>query len=108
MKPIKENELFGHLSGFLKARGVELKEGSYAQSIQKGCSILTDTINLSQQGIELTKAQIDKQLDSMRQVIHEHTAPKQAAAKKGAPSAKSAPKARVKKTTAQKKQKPGK
>jgi hypothetical protein len=81
MKAIKKDELFGHLSQFLKSRGVEIKEGSYAESIQKGCSILTDTINLSQKGLEVAKTQIDKQVEVMRQVIHEHTAPRTQTAK---------------------------
>ena len=75
MKPIKKNEIFGHISGFLKTRGIELKEGSYAESIQKGCSLLTDTINLSQHGLEKAKVQLDKQVETMRQVIHARTAP---------------------------------
>jgi hypothetical protein len=79
MKPIQKDELFGHLTSFLKARGVELKDGAYTQSIQKGCSILADTINLSQQGIERAQTQIEKRLDQMRQVIHEKTAPKKEA-----------------------------
>jgi hypothetical protein len=106
MKPIKKNELFGHLSEFLKSRGIEFKEGAYAQGIQKGCSILTDTINLSQQGLEITKTQIEKQLDGMRQVIHEHTAPKPAPGGKSAQRGKSAPKESAKK--APKKAKAGK
>ena len=80
MKQIDKDELFSHLGNFLKAKGIELKEGSYSQSIQKGCSILADTINLSQQGIERAKGEIDKRLEQMRQVIHEKTAPKGAKA----------------------------
>ena len=76
MNRIDKNELFQHLSGFLKAKGVELKEGSYTQRIQKGCGLLAETVNLSQQAIERTKAEMDKRLDRMRQVIHEKTAPK--------------------------------
>jgi len=85
MKQIEKEELFTHLSGFLKKKGIELKEGSYAQSIHKGCSILADTINLSQQGIERAKTEIDKRLEQMRQVIHEKTAPKSQAAPPRAP-----------------------
>ena len=103
MKPIKKDELFGHLSGFLKARGIELNEGSYAEGIQKGCSILTETINLSQKGFEQAKTQIDKHLDNMRQVIHEHTAPKSAAEKRAAQAAKGSTKSRAKKASGQKK-----
>ncbi len=76
MKPINKDELYEHLSRFLQAKGVELKEGSYAKGIQKGCSLLTDAINLSQKGIQRAKAGIDKKVDQMRQVIHEQTAPK--------------------------------
>jgi hypothetical protein len=97
MKSIKKNELYGHLGEFLKARGIEFKEGAYAQGIQKGCSILTDTINLSQQGLEITKTQIEKQLDGMRQAIHEHTAPKPAPGGQSSQAGKSATKERAKK-----------
>ena len=75
MKPIQKNELYEHVSGFLKAKGVSLTEGSYAGGIQKGCSLLTDAINLSQKGIKRAKSEIDDKLDRMRQVIHEKTAP---------------------------------
>lgn len=76
MNRIDKDELFQHFSGFLKAKGVELKEGSYTQRIQKGCGLLAETVNLSQQALERTKAEMDKRLERMRQVIHEKTAPK--------------------------------
>ena len=79
MKPIEKDELYEHLRGFLKAKGVELKEGSYSQTIQKSCSILADAINLSQRGIEKAKNEIDEKLDRMRQVIQDKTAPKPSA-----------------------------
>ena len=78
MKPIQKDELYEHVSQFLKAKGIEMQEGSYPKGIQKGCSILADAINLSQKGISQAKDQIDKNLDRMRQVIHEKTAPKTA------------------------------
>jgi len=83
MKPIQKDELYAHLSDFLKAKGVEMKDGSYPKAVQKGCSFLADAINLSQKGISQAKVQIDKNLDRMRQAIHEKTAPK-AAPKPGA------------------------
>jgi hypothetical protein len=89
MKPIQKDELYAHLSQFLKAKGVEMKDGSYPRGIQAGCSLLADAINLSQKGITRAKEEIDKNLDRMRQVIHEQTAPKPAA-KAAAPGAKSA------------------
>ena len=76
MKPIQKDELYTHLCGFLKGKGVELKEGSYAKGIQNGCSLLADAINLSQKGISRAKVQVDSKLDKMRQAIHEMTAPK--------------------------------
>jgi hypothetical protein len=88
MKPIQKDELYAHLSQFLKAKGVEMKDGSYPRGIQAGCSLLADAINLSQKGITRAKGKIDKSLDRMRQAIHEKTAPKPAT--KPGPSAKAA------------------
>jgi hypothetical protein len=76
MKPIENDELYQHLNEFLKGKGIEMKDGSYAQRLQQGCTLLTDTINLAQQGMQKAKTEIDKRLDQMRQVIHEKTAPK--------------------------------
>lgn len=78
MKEIEKNELFTHINQFLKNRGIEMKEGSYAHAVQNGCSFLTDAINLSQRGMERAKSEFDRQLDQMRRVIHEKTAPKSA------------------------------
>jgi hypothetical protein len=89
MKPIEKDELYEHVSQFLKARGIEMKDGSYPRGIQKGCSILVDAINLSQKGITQAKVQIDKNLDRVRQVIHEKTAPKSAPKPSGSPKSKS-------------------
>jgi hypothetical protein len=88
MKPIEKDELYQHVSQFLKAKGIEMKEGSYPKGIQKGCSILADAINLSQKGITQAKVQIDKNLDRMRQVIHEKTAPRTASKPNGSPKVK--------------------
>jgi hypothetical protein len=108
MKPIEKHEVFEHLSGFLKAKGIEMKDGSYSQGIQKACEILTDTVNLSQKGLERAKGTLDKNLDRVRQVIHEKTAPKSPAnpfvRPKPAAAAKTAsPKASARKSPASKK-----
>ena len=79
MKRIQKAELYEHLSQFLKAKGIEMKDGSYPAAIQKGCSFLADAINLSQEGITRAKVGIDRNLERMRQVIHDKTAPKPAA-----------------------------
>src|ERR1017187_4805858 len=88
MKPIQKDELYAHLSQFLKAKGVEMKAGSYPRGIHAGCSLLADAINLSQKGITRAKGEIDKSLERMRQAIHEKTAPKPAT--KAGASAKAA------------------
>ena len=68
--------MFAHVSQFLKSKGIELKEGSYSSGIEKSCGILTDAVNLSQQGIRRAKTELGKKVDQVRQVIHEKTAPK--------------------------------
>src|SRR5205823_1830741 len=78
MNKIDKDELFRHLSGFLKAKGVELQAGAYTQQIQKGCGILADTVNLSQQAFDRAKTEMERQLERMREVIHESTAPRRA------------------------------
>jgi hypothetical protein len=88
MKTIEKDELYEHLCEFLKAKGIEMKDGSYPKAVQKGCSFLADAINLSQKGITQAKSQIDKNLERMRQVIHEKTAPKAPPKTGGSPKSK--------------------
>jgi hypothetical protein len=76
MKRLDRNELYHNLSAFLSKKGIEFKDGSYTRRIQKGCSLLTDAINLTQEAAERAKAEMDKKLEQMRQTIHEKTAPK--------------------------------
>jgi hypothetical protein len=103
MKPIEKDELYQNLSGFLKSKGIELKKGSYAHGIHKSCALLADAINLGQEGLEKAKVGIDRNLDRMRQAIHEKTAlkpasPAPAPAPQSAPRAKAQPaKARARK-----------
>jgi hypothetical protein len=85
MKRINQGELFQHLGGFLKAKGIELREGSYTRRIQQGCALLSDTINLSQTGLEKAKTKAEQKLEELRQVIHEKTAPKSAGAPEAPP-----------------------
>ncbi|HOX55788.1 MAG TPA: hypothetical protein P5205_09200 [Candidatus Paceibacterota bacterium] len=92
MKRIQKEELYDYLSQFLKAKGIEMKDGSYPAAIQKGCSFLADAINLSQKGITRARVEIDKNLDRMRQVIHEKTAPKPAARQAARPKSARPPK----------------
>ncbi len=76
MKKIKQNELFQSLSGFLKDKGIELKEGTYAERIHKACNLLGDTINATQSTARKAKQEVDKKLDEVRECIHEATAPR--------------------------------
>jgi hypothetical protein len=75
MNKINQDELFGHVRKFLKNKGVELQDGSCTRTIRKGCQVLVDTINLSQQAMERAKNEVSKKLEQARQVIHEKTAP---------------------------------
>ena len=76
MKPINKDEIYEHLSSFLRNRGIELKEGAYSRGIQQTCNFLTDSINLSQEGVQRARVEFEKSLARMRQAIHERTAPK--------------------------------
>lgn len=87
MNQINHEEMFGNLKDFLKSKGIELQEGSYAQRIRQGCKILTHSINVSQRTFKRAKSAMDKGLDQLRQTIHERTAPKSPAAE-GAPKKK--------------------
>ena len=79
MKHIEKEELYAHLSGFLKAKGIELKEGSYSNFIHNGCKVLAEAINLSQQGVQRAKSGLNEKLDEMREIIHKKTAPRRPA-----------------------------
>ena len=76
MSDIKKEEMFGNLKGFLKSKGIEIQDGSYANGIRKGCDILTDTVNMSQRAFDRAKVAVDK----VRQTVHEKTAPRSKAA----------------------------
>jgi len=91
MKRIAKEELFTHVSGFLAKKGVELKEGSYSRRIHQGCGILADLVNMSQDGLESAKKTADEQLEKLRQVIHEKTAPKPGQAPEAPPPPKTEP-----------------
>lgn len=86
MKRIDKQELFQHLGGFLKSKGIELTDGAYAVGIKKSCFFLADAINLGQQGLERARTEVDKNVNRLRQVIHEKTAPKGAAKKAPGPT----------------------
>lgn len=81
MRSLEKDELYQNLSGFLKGKGIELKEGSYAQRIQSGCNLVSGAINFSRKGYECAKEQVGTKLDHVRQVIHEKTAPRPAGAR---------------------------
>jgi hypothetical protein len=76
MKTIDKDELYRHLGDFLKSKGVKLEEGSYAQRVRQGCSLLADVVNTAQKTVRHAKAEVDRKLSKLRQSIHEATAPK--------------------------------
>lgn len=76
MKTIDKDELYGHLSEFLKSKGIELQDGSYTQRVRKGCAMLADVVNTTHQTVGKAKAEVGRKLSRLRQSIHEATAPK--------------------------------
>ena len=99
MSDIKKEEVFGNLKSFLKSKGIEVQEGSYAEGIRKGCEILTDTVNMSQRAIVRAKDAVDKGLDQVRQTVHEKTAPKAKPAASAKATASSTSQTRAKSST---------
>ena len=83
MKKIEKDELYEHLRGFLKSKGIALDNGTYTQRIHQGCNLLADAINATQKTVARAKAEADKKLDQLRQSIHEATAPKSSAGSPG-------------------------
>jgi hypothetical protein len=79
MKQIDKDELYQNLSSFLKSKGIELQDGSYANRIRHGCGLLTDAVNATQKTVKRAKVEVDKKLDQLRQSIHDATAPEPAA-----------------------------
>ncbi len=102
MKNIGKDELYQHVSSFLATRGVALKQGSYTKAVKNGCSILTDAINLGQEGFEKAKTGLDKTLHQMRQAVHEATAPKPPPATKAGSAPRPAAPASAERTATQK------
>ena len=76
MKTIKKDELYQGLSDFLKSKGIEFKDGTYTNRINRACDLLTDAINETQKTVKRAKVKVDEKLDQLRQTIHEATAPK--------------------------------
>ncbi|MCL5096834.1 MAG: hypothetical protein M1608_04780 [Candidatus Omnitrophica bacterium] len=93
MKKIRKDDLYRHLTGYLKNKGIEFTDGTYAQRVRQGCEILAEVINFANQTVTKAKTEMDTRLDRMRQIIHDKTAPKQ-----GAP-----PKSQARKTSTRKK-----
>ncbi len=98
MNKIDKDELYGHMQAFLKGKGVELQDGLYTRRIQQGCDILANTINGSRDALKRAKAEADRRLDEVRQVIHEKTAPRRPTGSPPPPPQPASP--RAKKTSA--------
>ena len=76
MNTVNKDELYQNLSNFLKTKGIELKEGTYAQRLQQGCNVLAEIVNTTQHTVGTAKAKVDIALDQLRETIHQATAPK--------------------------------
>jgi len=74
MKTIRESELYENLTGFLKSKGIVLTEGGYSRSVQRGCALLTDAINLGQRSLRRASAEVNRKVAQLRQTLHEKTA----------------------------------
>ena len=96
MKTVNKDELFQNLSGFLKSKGIELKEGSYTHRVQQGCGLLAEAVNATQKTVRRAKTKADQTLDQIRQSIHKATAPTPPPAPKASAKPKSAPRAKTK------------
>ena len=105
MKKLRQNDLFKHSDQFLKDKGIEVRESApLGSTLKTGCQILTDTINHAQVTLEKARGQMDGQLDKMRSIIHEKTAPR----RKSATETQAKPKAKRSKKKASKKSTPAK
>lgn len=95
MNKIDKDELYGHVQEFLKGKGVELQDGLYTRRIRQGCDILAKTINGSREALNRAKAEADRRLDEVRQVIHEKTAPRRPTGSPPPPPQPAAPKTKT-------------
>jgi len=89
MKTVNKAELFENLSGFLKSKGIELKDGSYTHRVQQGCGLLADAVNATQKTVRTARTKADQAIEKLRQSIHEASAPKPPPPPKSAAKAKS-------------------
>jgi hypothetical protein len=105
MKTVTKDELFQNLSGFLKSKGIELKDGSYTQMVHQGCSILADTVNVTQRTVRSARKKADEAFDGLRQSIHTATAPKPPPPPRPAAKARTTPRAKSKRATPRSKRK---
>jgi hypothetical protein len=94
MKTIEKDELFQSLSEFLKAKGIELKEGVYAQRIRQACNLLGDAVNATQKTAMKAKDELDRNLARLRESLREKKAPRPSPNAASDPAPSSAPKSK--------------
>lgn len=75
MKTISQDEFYQHVTEFLKARGLELTDGTCSRHIRRACGLLSDAINATQRTVKRARQEVDHKLAQLRQSIHEATAP---------------------------------
>lgn len=97
MKKLGKDDLYQHVNQFLKEKGIEIQDAApLGKGLQKGCQVLTETINSAQTTLEKASNRMDRGIDKMRDIIHKKTAPRKKAEapkstqkrKKKAPTAK--------------------
>ncbi len=96
MKKLGKDDLYQHVNQFLKEKGIEIQDAApLGKGLQKGCQVLTETINSAQTTLEKASNRMDRGIGKMRDLIHKKTAPRKAKApkstqkrKKKAPAAK--------------------
>lgn len=75
MKTLKKNELLGHVTNFLKTKGIVLEDGSASTKLKTGCETITGIINQGNRSLKNVQKEVTAGVDKVRQVIHEKTAP---------------------------------
>ena len=85
MNPLKKGSLFRSIKTHLASKGIVLENGEAADKLKAGCNLLTSVVNDGQAGFTQAKTAVTAKLDSIRQSIHESTAPAKNAPAKAAP-----------------------
>ena len=75
MKTLKKGELFRSVKKHLETKGVILEKGEAVDKLKAGCALLTTIATQGQVSYTTAKSLVTSQLNSIKQSIHEKTAP---------------------------------